>query len=1116
MRRSSRLVAFLVPFALIGPMLLGSPAATADGDPQYVTQTVTFAGSGTSADLSMMIVDGHIYAAADGLASRLSYDCTVADTDIVCSPTLANAGSAFNKIVFHGGSDAVTVSYPVLGLTNLAYKAPFASVINDKGAWVPFEMFLLLANTEYLITDRGLYVGAPKQTAIDVLQQVWSRELGSYSFDWVAESGLTAADLKTVNSNFLLANVFNGLLKFDPASWGMAFTQIVGDTTPYDKKYGQTLATMFATNSEDELRGLADSVETLGTPLDWMFGNISDVTTVTQAQSTLQEAAMHLSDLNPSSVRTYNSAYANLETALGDQEAVSQWGTAATLTVGEFMKFLSYTTEFKQSDDFSLDALDGFLSVDANGYLPAAARDKFRETMTNLRTTPANYAVSRLVENDWLSIGSTLASAAAPPLADTILGPASAALLAWNIVSGLVPFYSNGLSAADSFELSVYATLFQTDALSVVRSAYQADKQAWQSPVGLTSDSLRSLTTNAYTYLKTCYITRQAAIVVLESMLPNNPSTYPQLTAKNATIADEMAQLKVIASGSATDETMLGFLPDMNTQYLTTYDDTKLVTYLQDPPTPSPSADCPADLVLPDGVDPALVCAKTVTSTTVLPGFTAPLLDPTFTYFGFKDPTDNLACAWYDRETLGTVTCRSNIGVAIPPDPRWSDPDHPSNYMFVDDTGSGAGFNGGVTYTSAIFKVVDAPELAYGQTVLSTDYAVSSGTPSASKHPVACHSAEDGITCWDTVTHYGMKISQSEAVYWPVPPNSSNTASPSTDTTIAHCPSNIVLPDDVDSAMVCASTVTSTLVLPSFTLPAAYGDGDPLTNSWGVFTSPTGNLACSWFEYSTVRCKAHTLDVPYPDDPRNDEATQALTCPDGMWVGDTGAGAACSSAVTPVDLAFDAINGTAKPPVLEYGQTVLSTDITWPWETSEHLSPPTDPVACHSAEDGITCWNTVTHAGMKISRSEAVYWPAFLASSSTASPSTDTTIAYQAYDIGMTWDDAKAYCEARGQHLATITSAADQAAAAQVVEKGTMESYWLGAEEVNGTWSWITGQDFGYTNWDASEPNGSGDRLQMYRSIHGSPVANGWDDTFADGDHGYGLQYQQIGTLCES
>ena len=78
-----------------------------------------------------------------------------------------------------------------------------------------------------------------------------------------------------------------------------------------------------------------------------------------------------------------------------------------------------------------------------------------------------------------------------------------------------------------------------------------------------------------------------------------------------------------------------------------------------------------------------------------------------------------------------------------------------------------------------------------------------------------------------------------------------------------------------------------------------------------------------------------------------------------------------------------------------------------------------------------------------------------------------------------------------------------------------MESYWLGGEDVGGTWLWITEQPISYSNWDTGEPNGSGDRMQMYRSVHGSTVTNGWDDTFSDGDHGGGLKYPQIGTLCE-
>jgi len=132
-----------------------------------------------------------------------------------------------------------------------------------------------------------------------------------------------------------------------------------------------------------------------------------------------------------------------------------------------------------------------------------------------------------------------------------------------------------------------------------------------------------------------------------------------------------------------------------------------------------------------------------------------------------------------------------------------------------------------------------------------------------------------------------------------------------------------------------------------------------------------------------------------------------------------------------------------------------------------------------------------------------------------ASPPAKSGEKYQIYDVGMTWDDAKAYCKSQGRHLATITSQSEQDAVVQVIEEGTMESYWLGGEEIDGTWSWITGEKFDWTYWDSGEPNGSGDRLQIYSSRYPSGIVNGWDDTYASGDQGGGLTYSQIGAVCE-
>ena len=52
---------------------------------------------------------------------------------------------------------------------------------------------------------------------------------------------------------------------------------------------------------------------------------------------------------------------------------------------------------------------------------------------------------------------------------------------------------------------------------------------------------------------------------------------------------------------------------------------------------------------------------------------------------------------------------------------------------------------------------------------------------------------------------------------------------------------------------------------------------------------------------------------------------------------------------------------------------------------------------------------------------------------------------YQLFDEGMTWEEAKAYCEELGGHLVVITSEDEQEAVQSLLEsKGTKNSYWMG------------------------------------------------------------------------
>ena len=98
----------------------------------------------------------------------------------------------------------------------------------------------------------------------------------------------------------------------------------------------------------------------------------------------------------------------------------------------------------------------------------------------------------------------------------------------------------------------------------------------------------------------------------------------------------------------------------------------------------------------------------------------------------------------------------------------------------------------------------------------------------------------------------------------------------------------------------------------------------------------------------------------------------------------------------------------------------------------------------------------------------------FLALSVSAQDFTNHT--YQLITATLTWHQAKADAEARGGHLATITSQAELDYVRSLGVLAGFDSYWLGGtdEAQEGVWTWVTGEPWNFTNWQPGEPNNQG------------------------------------------
>ena len=102
------------------------------------------------------------------------------------------------------------------------------------------------------------------------------------------------------------------------------------------------------------------------------------------------------------------------------------------------------------------------------------------------------------------------------------------------------------------------------------------------------------------------------------------------------------------------------------------------------------------------------------------------------------------------------------------------------------------------------------------------------------------------------------------------------------------------------------------------------------------------------------------------------------------------------------------------------------------------------------------------------------------------------------------WTTARSNCIAMGGHLVTVTSSGENSFLFNLWPSG-----WIGLtdEVTEGTWKWVTGETFSYTNWNSGEPNNSGneDYIQF--------VSGGrWNDLNNSSSLAYVIEFDYIVT----
>ncbi len=551
---------------------------TKSADISYNTFPVEFSDNlGTTENLDAMVDDGHLYVNAKQLGERLGYQVKAGDEYV------AVFNKEFSNTVPYGITtfyyDSTKVGHMLFNKM-VDYEAPFKTVKNADGEWIPFEFSLLLLNSSDVLLDKKIHVDMPEKNIVDIYMDVLKNN-DRYLFDWEADAGATSGSMFAMGTAANMVQIFNGVLDWDGASWCQLINSFSMDSSSYDAKYSESFAKMFCTYSDEELSQDVDAMKEKLKPFDggeWISDSMKDIDDLYDDKiGDLSRATADLKKKvvaeNKASMIAFNKSYQELD------ELCSKTDTFNHLTnvLDDFysiVEIAGYASEFQNQDKFAVKSLDTFIKNSNYGcVMSKAMKDGLRDYKNTLETDIVSYSAYNYLMNN---MGDLLKEGL--DVSTTLLDTESKIyLLIWDISKETVPWVKNGLSNTDCFLQSMYAGIVQSDTF---KSYIDKRDAVFKDANNITSKNLYEVTQYCYAYLKSCYITRDAAVGALtEKTKEDNPTYESTQKMVNQEIAKCLVKLK--DADKTNKYGCYGFLPENNKQYLSEYDDSSIIDAVQ-------------------------------------------------------------------------------------------------------------------------------------------------------------------------------------------------------------------------------------------------------------------------------------------------------------------------------------------------------------------------------------------------------------------------------------------------------------------------------------------------------------------------------------------------------
>lgn len=581
----------VISFFLCVIMLMSSTyraLAKETTDISYNTLSVEFSDNlGTTEELNVMVTEEHLYVDAEQLGDRLGYQVEVGNEYVAIYNKNFSNTVPYGLTTFYYDSTKVR---HMLFNKMVDYEAPFKIVKNSDGVWIPFEFSLLLLNSSDVVLDNQVHIEMPQKNIVDIYMDILKNN-DRYLFDWKSDAGASEGSIFAMGTGAYFVQVFSGILDKDGASWSQLIDSFYLKMDSYDRKYAESFARMFCTYSDEELTLNAKAMKEKMKPFNgdnWVAKSIKKVDDI--IDDNIGDLSEKTADLkkkidveNGTSVAKFNKSYQELDKMCNTADYFSDMTDPFLTASKEFKNVTSfldvfykmsevigYASEFKNQDEFAVKSLDTLIKKsDSSCVMSKAMKDSMGDYKKTLETDIVAYSAYNYLMNNMTDLFTDTID-----ISTTILDMDSKLyLLAWDIAKGAIPLVKNSLSNTDCFLQSMYAGIIQSDTFSTYinkRNVVFGDAK------NITPENLYELSQYCYAYLKSCYITRDAAVGSLtEKTKKNNPTYVSTQKMVNQEIAEYLIKLK--NADKTNKYGCYGFLPENNKQYLSEYDDGTLI-----------------------------------------------------------------------------------------------------------------------------------------------------------------------------------------------------------------------------------------------------------------------------------------------------------------------------------------------------------------------------------------------------------------------------------------------------------------------------------------------------------------------------------------------------------